>query len=536
MRPGDGDRSGRGAPGWGPPLMVPVPDPPGPRPSRQLVGAVVVLAVVITALVWLLHGPAVGLPLTGDTYQWVQHAHRAVHQPALLLADLDGFFRPSATWLLVVDRMVWGGFDAAGYRTTSLLLHGLSALMLALAGRRLDLGWPAAAAVAAVWAASPFTDESVLVVACRHELLLLLPWLLLILIWPRTAEQRWSGRQIAGVALLVLLAAMAKETWVVTPLLVAALELERTGSVRRAVIPTAAVAAAVVAYLAVYLSLFHNAKPYLEPGPHVVAMIPNMLASFLYLEPPMVDGPVLTWKGLLAVAATGAIGIGAVRWRTPGGLVAAALLVAPILPVLAVPYLPQRYLTVSYAGFLLLLALWLGRLAELAAARRRWVQLVGGALTIALLAVGAVLVRADLADYRRIAAAHQRLLDEAALVSHVVEAGAPVIVVRDEAVSPLHEVVGSPAGLPKLAFIRNHDPYGLIDTAALFEWVLAAEGTTVEHVASRPSPAGRAQGRLLIHRAGGFVDLGATPDLESEAERWRSSGRGLQVVRAAPLD
>ncbi|MEE4272426.1 MAG: hypothetical protein V2I67_12175, partial [Thermoanaerobaculales bacterium] len=120
----------------------------------------------------LLHGPAVTFALTGDTYQWVQHAHRAAHDPMLLLADLDGFFRPSATWLLVLDRFVWGGFDAAGYRTTSLGLHALTALLLGAAGRRFGLGWPAALAVAVIWAVSPFTAESVFVVACRHELLL----------------------------------------------------------------------------------------------------------------------------------------------------------------------------------------------------------------------------------------------------------------------------------------------------------------------------------------------------------------------------
>ena len=120
-------------------------DPPISSSQRGLI-LVVIVAAVIGSIVVLVHGPAVSLALTGDSYQWIQHAHAAAHDPIYLIADLDTFLRPSNTWTLVIDRFVWGGFNAGGYRTTSLILHGLVAVALFLAGRRLAIGPIAAAA------------------------------------------------------------------------------------------------------------------------------------------------------------------------------------------------------------------------------------------------------------------------------------------------------------------------------------------------------------------------------------------------------
>lgn len=94
----------------------------------------------------------------------------------------------------------------------------------------------------------------------------------------------------------------------------------------------------------------------------------------------------------------------------------------------------------------------------------------------------------------------------------------------------------SPQGRAKLVFIRNDDPYGLIDTAVLFEWVLADEGTRVERVAGWAAAYDGVHGMVLVHRDGGFIDLGTTSNVADEALRWSSLGRGLQVIRTVALD
>ena len=45
--------------------------------------ASIVIAIVLAGVVALLFAPMLPLPLTGDSYQWIQHAHLAAHRPAL---------------------------------------------------------------------------------------------------------------------------------------------------------------------------------------------------------------------------------------------------------------------------------------------------------------------------------------------------------------------------------------------------------------------------------------------------------------------
>jgi hypothetical protein len=491
--------------------------------------------VLIAGAVVTLHGPAVSLSLTGDSYQWIQHAHAAAHRPTLLLSDLDTFYRPSTTWTLVVDRMLRGGFEADGYRTSSLALHGIVALLLVGAGRRLGLGPVAAAVVGLVWAASPFTDESAFVVAYRFQPLLLAAWLVLVAAWPRRGE-RWTRPRLGLAILAVIAAAAAKETWVVTPALVAALEVDRRRSIRDALPTVAAVTVAAAAYVAAYFVAFPTSKSYYEFGPHVVAKIPQQLAAFLYLDEPMPFALTLSWAGVLAVVVCVALVASAIRWRIRGAWVAIALLVLPTLPTLPVPYMPQRYLAIPYAGFLLLVALWVDTLRRRTPRWNRLTGGLGGLVAVLVTVAGGALVRADLEDYRAMAAAHGRLLDEARQVTDTVTVGQPVLVVRDEASQPLVEILRDPRGLPKLPYTRQDDPYGLVDTAALFEWVLADEGTRVERIDDWATRLDGVSGRVLVHRAGGFDSRGSVADLAGEASRWQEAGRRVRVIRPVALD
>lgn len=509
-------------------------DPIRPADRRRRVLAVVLVAAAISAAVAILHGPSTRLALTGDSYQWVQHAHAAAHRSELLLADLDTFLRPSTTWTLVADRALWGGFNASGYRISSLMIHGLAALALAIAGRRLGLSWWAAGAVALLWATSPFTDESAFVVAYRFQPLLLLSWLALVALWPRAGE-RWSGGRVALAAVAVLAAAAAKETWVVTPALVAALEIDGGRSPRRALRPALAVGAAVLVYVAAYFAAFPGSKSYYQLGEHLVAKIPTQLAAFLYLDEARPFVLELGWRSVVATLAVAAVAIACLRWRLAGTWTALALLLVPTLPTLAVPFMPQRYLAIPYAGFLLLIAVWLGGVGARLPRWRRAVPVVVAVVAVVVAVAGGAVVRADLADYRRMAAAHEALLAEAAAVAQVVAVGAPVAVVRDERAQPLLDILRAPQGLAKLPYTRHADPYGLIDAAALFEWVLAEEETRVEHVAEWQRRCAGAKGAVLVHLEGGFIDGGAVGDLGAEVARWQAEGRRLRVVQAVPL-
>ena len=215
---------------------------------------------VVAATLWL-YAPTLRFELAGDDYQWVQHAHLAMHRPVLLLADLDTFYRPASTWTLVLDRLLWG-YRPSGYHLTNLLLHGLAGVGLALVGRRLGLSWAVGWALGLLWATSSFSEEPAASVAIRFEDLLLLAWLGMILVWPRPHEGWSTGRRVVTAGFTAL-ALFSKETWVVTPGLVCALEWGfRKTEFRRALRTALPFLVLVLAYVAVYFLAFPGGKNY----------------------------------------------------------------------------------------------------------------------------------------------------------------------------------------------------------------------------------------------------------------------------------
>ena len=496
---------------------------------------ILVSSLVIAATVATLYHPAVEFVLMGDSYQWVQHAHEATHRPLRLFADLDTFLRPASTWTLVIDRLIWR-WNPSGFHATNLVLHGAVAVLLAAAARRLGLGRWVSLLVALIWVASPFTDEPALVVAYRFQTLFAAAWLSLIVIWPGPDES-WGKARVAGVIGATVIAAAAKETWVMIPVLVVALEVGRhRRSFAQAVRTAVPFAIAAAIYTAVYFVLFPpGGKSYyvwtLEP----LAKVPHQLAVFLHMEQLVPLEMPFSWRGVVALGLVG--GLVMVCWhrRHWPALVAVAVLALPVFPTLMVPYLPQRYTALPYAGFLLLIGLWYSQQDQ--QLNRPLFLRLGAAVVVAMVAVaGWLTVRADLVDYRRISAAHERLVDEAREVLWVVEPGVPIVVVRAEQELPLLDVLLSPQGLAKLPFTRPDDPYGLVDSSALFDWALAEERVLVEEMTDWPSSGVGKPGVVLVHHSGGFDVVEITEaDVAGEATRLRHRGLRLRVISAQPF-
>jgi hypothetical protein len=299
--------------------------------------------------------------------------------------------------------------------------------------------------------------------------------------------------------------------------------------------PVALVGVAVALYTIIYFFAFPTTKSYYELGPHILAKIPQQLAAFFYLRESWPYVHTVTWAGLFALSVVVLIAVACLRWRVAGTWVALSLLILPTLPTLLVPYMPQRYLAIPYGGFLLLVSLWVGALIKKLPRRRNAIQGFAVVTAALVMAAGAAIVRADLEDYRAMAAAHELLLEEAAEISNAVAEGRPVVIVRDERKQPLAEILEDPRGMPKLPYTRHEDPYGLIDSAALFEWVLSEEGTRVERIDDWASVCEGAEGEVVVHREGTFAELGLTEDVAAEAARLHAQQVHLRVVRAVPV-
>lgn len=451
-----------------------------------------------------LYRPALDLLLMGDDYQWAQHAHWATHNLRLLLADLDTFLRPANTWLLILDRWLWG-WEPAGFHLTSVLVHGGCGVLLALAAHRLGLPSVAAAGVGLLWACSPFTSEPAIQVAIRFENLLLCSWLLLALWWPGR-EGRWSHGRLLLVGGAVLLAAASKETWVVIPGLVWLLELGWRGRTALGSLRSAgAVALLAGAYTGAYFLAFPSDKDYYEFSLAVLAKLPHQWAAFLHLEPLMPAEFPFSWQGILALAAVLGAGYAAWRLRNPVGLTGLGLLVLPSLPTLLVPYLPTRHTAIPYAGFLVL-AFGLGAhvVGRLPAGRRRLALAGAAGLAGLVFAAGVFTVQAELEDAARVSQAHRRLLQRCPQVAPDFPLGTPVLFVRLEQENPLLEIARSVRGWPKLYYVRHPDPWGLIEFPALVEWCRAEEGFTVRRLSGPAAVLPRDPAFIVAHTPGGF--------------------------------
>lgn len=405
--------------------------------------------------------------------------------------------------------------------------------MLSLVGRRLGLASGLAVVVGVLWGTSAFTEESAVSVAIRFEDLLLLCWNGLVLAWPRP-EDRARAKLLA---LLVVLAMLSKETWVVTPALVFAL----AWGLSRQPLPASLtkslyfVAPAVV-YVGLYFLVFPGDKNYFRYELSVLAKVPHTLAAFLHLEQLVPLQFPWTLLGGLASLVVLAMAVVAVRARHAAGVFGVALLFAPMLPTLLVPYQPTRYLVAPYAGFLLLAAACFSLLHQRLGPHGQRVAAVTGAVVASIVLLAhAFTVRADLRDWARVSEAHARLVTQAKAICCDFPLDRPVAVVRADGTNVLRDIALSVEGWPKLFYVRGSDPGGLIDAAALFEWVLAREDWEVRPVLESPGALQR-RGAVLLYRSDGFGWVNQDePNLQAAVQMWRSRGFPVRVIQARPL-
>ncbi len=493
----------------------------------------VLACLALTGAVLGLYAPALRFTLAGDDYQMFQLAHRAIHRPAFLLADLDTFWRPSTTWTLAATHLLVP-FSAEAHHAVSLAIYLAAAVLLLAVARKAGLGLPASTAVALIWACSPFTSEPALSVASRHETLLFAGWLALALVWPR-GEQRWSRGRIAAAVGCTLLAACSKETWVVTPALVFVYDFAlRPSSPRDALRPAMLFSIPAAVFTAVRFALFPTLRGYFSSSPTVLAKVPHELAAFLHFEELLPLGFSFTWRGALAVAVVAGLAVIGLKRSKAASALGLALLIVPTAPTFFVPYLPTRYTSIPYAGFLILAAAVAEAAIRGVHPRLRKAAVAGvGAFAVVVWAAGALTVRADLVDGARLSAAHAQLLREAAAVAPGFPLDRPVLVVRAEDNNPVREIMMSPHGLPKIIFARLPDPDGLIDAAALFEWVLGRNDIAVVRCDDGEKRFRDRPGAILEHRRDDFVWITMNaPNLGAQAQRARLAGFRDRVIMA----
>jgi tetratricopeptide (TPR) repeat protein len=120
------------------------------------------------------------------------------------------------TWLSHLIDVSFFGLHAAGHHVTSLLIHGVNAVLLFLLLEAITGATWRSAAAAALFAIHPLHVESVAWISERKDVLSTLFWLLALWSWSRYAAERTIARY-AAVVVLFAMALMAKPMPVTLP-------------------------------------------------------------------------------------------------------------------------------------------------------------------------------------------------------------------------------------------------------------------------------------------------------------------------------
>ena len=475
-------------------------------PSRRLLQHVpLAVAVGMAAIVY---APVLRFGFVSDDFQWWQHAAAAIRQPALLMAPFGGF-RPVFTWALVLENLAFGA-SPLGYHAVGLVLFLLCGVLLAALLQRLGYAPLLRAGVAAVWLCSPFSTEPVFSVVSSIYLLTLACWLGLALRWPGPGE-RWRPGSAVGAILLAAFTVGLLESWVVLPGLAFAFEV----ALRETSLGTAARRVAwMLVPVSVYVAAYFSHPPfkvasYYSVGIAGAAKIPHIWASFLdltTLRPMQIGFGTPELLGLTTLVGVAWIGL---RRRLRVVLLGFGLFLLPLLPLIPVPFVPIRYTTAPFAGFLMVVVgVGAGLAGDLGGWGATLARLATGVLASVYLVAGVFWVQNEIADWRRLDGLHRRLLAEAARFAPFMPSAGVVVCANCEHDNPLSLLSQTPRGLPKAYFVRHEDPYGLIDTAALWSWLLYPRGGPMYRYASLDSPP-PGPFTVVVHEEGRFERVAA---------------------------
>lgn len=514
----------------GTPDAAPPSNPPA-TPAGRLSSGLALAAVL--AVAGVLHAPAVSLGFVSDDFQWWHHARQALDSPRLLLAPFGGY-RPALAWFLALGHLVFGT-SPVGYHAVNLGLHLLCGGLFWQLLRRLfpdgALGSFARAGFVAFWLLSPFSLEPVQSVVSVTYLVMLACWLGMALAWPAPG-QAWSLGRSTTLVLLGALSVFTLETWVILPGLAATFDLALRRSDLRAAMRTAAASTVPVA---VYLVAYFAAPPvvaksYYSAGFAGIAKLPHIWAAFAGFATLQPVGIPFTWREVAALLVVGALVWLGVRWQRHAALVGIAVLVFPMVPLVAIGFVTSRYTAAPLAGFLVLVASAAVGLASRLA--RGWRVAVGLLLAVYGLLLGVAgwqEVQTQTADRQRWAQLTEGLLAEAAAIAPELPKNAPLVAVRREQDNVLAELARESRSSGTCFFVRGEDPYGLVDTAALFSFVLDPRGGPL-FAYLRPPGSDETGYRVVAHDRGRFVMLQPEGRLDETVTRWRAAGASVKVL------
>ena len=488
---------------------------------------------LIIGMIAAAYFPALSIPLRGDDFDILNNAYSGWREPtSLLTRNINNFFRPVVKLSLLIDYSC-AATRATWYNVTTLAIHLLNVWLLYVLLMR-GSRWPVAAIIAFLFGISSYYGEVTLWATGRTDSLMLLFALtgFLLLEQAQNGLSRWRH---AALVLLCAGAMGAKETWVLFPALFALfLWLMKGVSPMNILKLLWPVFTLLLAYVAVSLGLPMLAGT-AAPTSYATATPREGLLKFCSMLAMYAGGGALYAKTFWQTAIILAGVIGVIFWllwtRNRLGGFGMAWMLLTMLIALPIQYAPSRYNYLPLIGFwMMIVAVADDALRRLRAKHACDMRLARGAIGLILVMYGAyhaMMLQAEIADYARHGAFHQRLIEMYQPIKGRVPSEKPIIFINRGEWKPLPQLANSIQGYPKLFFVRGAALWQLVyfDALANFLETPFTKRVVPVNPADAPQTLGRPCAVILFDDAGFRIEPNDAPYRRELLELRRLHGR-----------
>ncbi len=415
--------------------------------GRTLAGALALAAVSCA-----IYAPALSVGFFSDDYQWLGRMNATIEQPSYVFTVFFRDFNPVLHASFALD-WIAGGYDAAVWHADSILLHGLTTALLFMLCLRLGAPFRIAIAGAGIWAVNVRLSEAVIWPAARgHQFAAMCSTAALVLLLGRGRYRRYFALGLLACGLF------AKET---TLFAIAAIPflLPDWKRERPFLAGLAGLGGGFVLLNVLIKDDLHTS------GAGLAALL--FKTPFILLRP-LGLGDYARFDAL-TLAFTAAAFLALAYWLRRGiGLAGVFWVLACSAPIVALDKLSSRYLYLPAIGYTVIfcaICTTLGPLLRTQSLRR----LVGVSLTLvvfSILAVNAILVQREIADYRLLAQPYTTLIENVTPGLARIEQGETFLIVDGAAQTTIAELtqrIEDRGNMTKLIPYRRHAIDGLIE-------------------------------------------------------------------------
>jgi hypothetical protein len=419
------------------------------------------LVIFIIILILAIYLPTMNTYLMSDDFEWLDSVYLTWKNPAQLFELINNFFRSTVKFTYLLNYTFFKT-DAVFYNIFTVLLHLINIFLLYRLIFKITGRITPAALISLTYGVSPLYTEVTLWSAGRTESTLLIFMLGVLILLNGIEEKNQDFRRVM-IILFTLLAAGAKETWVLLPFLAFGfLWIVKRIPFKKAFYSTLSLFLLLGIYLVYFIGvpiLAGKAPPTSYANPD----IGNIVNKFGYMVYKYVGlGDMFTgavWQFVLLVAVLAGLAYWLIRrrnWLALYGYIWVLMTIGISLPIY---YAPARYHYIPLVGFWIMIVVFLEeeitRLVKRFKIKKAVVILVIGAALVFYVAYQAVMMQWEIKDYRLRGSLHKTLADMYLQVKDQLPVDEPIVFIDLGKRKAVNELSRSIQGYQKLLFVRE---------------------------------------------------------------------------------